>query len=257
LVRAPLVLWLCFLSLSATAAAEDLTAGIRARYGLEVVTAGASFPVKTRYGDIAGEDAVPADVESYLPLLVAEWGLYPRALIVKTRLRRIILCRDLSFAGQKRTAIPDLEHNDLYFDVARGRNNADYVRKVIHHEYYHIIDWHDDYRLYEDGLWGALNEPGYAYGSGGVNAQGDARGSVLDQSLPGFLNRYSMTGVEEDKAEVFANLLVSQEYVLERCRTDPVLHFKVQRMKLLIWRFVPELDLGFWRRAGELARSKG
>ncbi|MGV3719531.1 MAG: hypothetical protein ACO1SX_01365 [Actinomycetota bacterium] len=228
---------------------------LRQRYGLEVLTASAPFPVETQHGRIEGADAAPADVESYLRILGPEWCLYPPALIRRTGLRRIILCRDLSFAGQKRTAIPDFEHQDLYFDVARGRKNAEYVRKVIHHEYYHLIDWRDDGRLYADELWTALNAPGFRYGSGGANAQDDSRGSVLDDSLAGVLNRYSATGVEEDKAEVFANLLVSPVYVAERCRKDPVLHFKVQRMKLLMWRFVPELDLEFWSRAEQLVRT--
>jgi hypothetical protein len=87
-----------------------------------------------------------------------------------------------------------------------------------------------------------------------VNAQDNALGSVPDDTLPGFLNSYSMTGVEEDKAEVFANLLVSPGLVSQRARQDSVLRFKVQRMKLLMWRFVPELDLEFWSRAAGLGR---
>jgi hypothetical protein len=229
---------------------------IRQRYGLEVLTAGAPFPVETQHGRIEGADAEPADVESYLHILGPEWGLYPPALIRRTGLRRIILCRDLAFAGQKRTAIPDFEHHDLYLDVTRGRKDPNYVRKVIHHEYYHLIDWRDDGKLYEDTLWTALNAPGFHYGSGGVNAQENARGSLLDDTLPGFLNSYSMAGVEEDKAEVFANLLVSPLYVAERCRKDPVLRFKVLRIQSLMWRFAPELDLGFWSRAAQLPRSR-
>lgn len=59
---------------------------LRQRYGLEVSTAGAPFPVETRHGRIEGADAEPTDVESFLRILGPEWGAYPPALIRRTGL---------------------------------------------------------------------------------------------------------------------------------------------------------------------------
>src|SRR4051812_33518388 len=90
------------------------------RYGLDIVPSKPTFPVKTHHGLIDGKGADPKDSDSFGAILVAEWSCYPTSLMKRAKLRRIVLCRDLSFAGQLRTAIPDFEHDDLYLDVSRG-----------------------------------------------------------------------------------------------------------------------------------------
>jgi hypothetical protein len=157
----------------------------------------------------------------------------------------------LSFDGQRRSAIPDFESDILYLDVCRGWPNRLYLRKVLHHEFFHILDYRDDGSVYEDPSWSELNPPEFAYGSGGRNAQGRADTSVLNDQHPGFLNHYSTTGVEEDKAEIFANLIVEPLKMKERVEADAVLRRKVDRLKELVMRFCPEIDEGFWRRAAE------
>ncbi len=63
----------------------------------------------------------------------------------------VVRARELTFAGQRRNAIPDFEHDTLYLDVSRGAYSKSYFRKVIHHEFFHIIDYRDDGSLYNDG----------------------------------------------------------------------------------------------------------
>src|SRR5262245_44542018 len=108
-------------------AGEKITELAR-KYDLDIVVSRPQFPVKTTYGTIQGKEADRKDVDSYAPILDSEWNLYPVELIKLAKLKRIILCQDLSFAGQLRTAIPDFEHNDLYLDVARGRHSELYTR---------------------------------------------------------------------------------------------------------------------------------
>lgn len=230
------------------------TAELSKKYRISLVTSQPVFPIKIGPGDIDGKAATPKHLESYLPVLVSEWNLYPAELIKRTGLRRIILCESLSFAGQLRAAIPDFEHNDLYLDVWRGRHADRYVRLVIHHEFFHMIDYRDDGSLYADDKWGALNPPGFKYGTGGRNAQNDATVSLLNKDLPGFLNRYATTGVEEDKAEVFAHLIVNRQVFEERARLDPILADKSRRMQEILQAFCTQVDERFWDSARKRQR---
>jgi hypothetical protein len=224
-------------------------------YHIEVVTADPAFPVSTRHGTIDGKGADPKALHEYARLFVPEFSLYPADLVKRARLRRVVLCRDLSFAGQRRNAVPDYEHDTLYLDVSRGTYNTRYLRKVIHHEFFHIIDYRDDGSVYADERWASLNPPGFKYGGSGRAAQDLRETSVLTTKYPGFLNHYSTTAVEEDKAEVFANLVVDLAYVEDRALTDRVLRAKVARMKELLAAFCPEMDGRFWEKVRRMKRA--
>lgn len=226
------------------------------KYGLQVVTTAPTFPVKMSSGVITGKAADPKALARYLTLFVPEFQLYPADLIRRTKLKRLVFCENLAFAGQLRTALPDFEHDTLYYDVARGAENPAYQRKVIHHEYYHLIDLRDDGRLYRDERWAALNTAGFKYGTGGKNAQEVADTGTLTDKYPGFLNHYSTTGVEEDKAEVFALLMMDRAYLTGRSEKERVLAAKVARMQEIMKKFCPEIDGKFWDRAAGLDRAR-
>lgn len=238
------------LSVLAPVQAQSIEA-LEKKYNLSVVCDAPSFPVVSKIGRIEGKAALKSDLDSYRTLLVEEWSRYPVELVAKTGLKRIILCQDLAYNGQKRTAIPDFIHDDLYLDVSRGRYNEGYVRMVIHHEYFHIIDWRDDGQLYRDPVWAALNTPGFHYGTGGAAVQNDSTVSLLTDALPGFLTKYSASGVEEDKAELFAHALVEPETVAKRAEKDTVLAAKLVRLKELLQSYVPSLTAAFWDKREE------
>lgn len=223
---------------------------VATRYRIEVVSTGPRFPVALKTGTIDGKAADEGALRAYAPLFVAEFALYPVELVRKARLKRVVLCGELSFAGQRRNAIPDWANDTLYLDVSRGADNKTYLRKVIHHEFFHIIDYRDDGRVYQDERWAALNPTGFTYGSGGRTVQYLRTTSVLTTEYPGFLNHYSTTGVEEDKAEVFANLIVDPTYIDDRAAQDRVIRAKVARMKELLAEFCPEMDDRFWAQVG-------
>lgn len=235
---------------------DDALAKLAKTYKIEIVTTAPTFPVQTAHGKIEGKAAGKKDVENYSGLFVAEFGLYPPDLIKRSKLKRVVLCDELSFAGQRRNAIPDYENDTLYLDVVRGKENKTYVRKVIHHEFFHIIDYRDDGQVYEDERWAKLNPADFKYDrGGGTGAQGTADTSVLTDKYPGFLNHYSTTGAEEDKAEVFANLIVDGAYVADRAKKDKVLAAKVERMKELLAKFCPEMSDKFWAKVDKIKRD--
>lgn len=214
-----------------------------------------SFPVKTQYGDINGKIAATADIEAYAKVFFPEWSLYPPELIKKIGLKSVAFCTDLSFAGQARTAIPDMENHILFLDIKRGFYNLLYVRRTIHHELFHFIDFYDDWKLYQDDEWAALNPKDFSYKNGGANAQGDSSGSLLTEAYPGFFTTYSLSGVEEDKAEVFSILVVLATAAKEREKKDTIIAAKIARMKQLLSRFCPQVDEAFWETAAQLPRT--
>jgi hypothetical protein len=218
------------------------------------VAAGASFDLPTYHGPISGDAPVPAALECYTKLFSTEFTLYPPGLVKRSGLERIVFCSKLCFDGQPRGAIPDFEHNVFYLDVSSGAYDANYQRRVIHHDFYHILDYRDDGQLYQDDAWASLNAATFHYGQGGASAQGMPETSLLTDAYPGFLNHYATTGVEEDKAEIFANLIVNAAAVNRQAATDRVLAAKLTRMKQLLSEFCPEMDDRFWRTAGALDR---
>lgn len=233
---------------AASGASGTGLAAIGAACSVELVSSEGDLRVRTPAGSITGAAAGRTDLDRYVPLFVREFSLYPPDLVKRTGLRRVVFCRELAFAGQRRNAVPDFRDDTLYLDVQRGSYSTPYLRKVIHHEFFHIIDYCDDGMLYLDPSWAALNGAGFTYGSGGRNAQEQGSTSVLTDRYPGFLNHYSTTAVEEDKAEVFANMMVDPVYVERRAADDRVLSAKVGRMKKLLARFCPDVNDGFWER---------
>lgn len=225
-------------------------------YKIEIARADLFFPVKTTYGMINGKNADTKELQQYVALFAPEFTLYPTDLIQRSQLKRVALCSELSFADQRRNAIPDYEHDTLYLDVSRGTYDRTYLRKVIHHEFFHIIDYRDDGSVYKDERWEALNPAEFKYGGGGRAVQSFQLTSVLTDKFPGFLNHYSTTGVEEDKAEVFANLIVDSTYVENRMKMNRVLNAKVERMKELLATFCPDMNNTFWEKAAQVKRGE-
>ena len=232
-------------------AAEDGLRELRnvaTAYKIEIIVAAPRFPVMTPFGTIDGKKARDKSLERYANLFAREFGLYPPDLVKRSRLKRVVLCERLSYSGQRRNAIPDFEQNALYLDVSRGSYSEPYLRGVIHHEFFHIIDYRDDGSVYQDRQWEVLNPADFKYGGGGRTVQDLATTSVLTDKYPGFLNHYSTTGVEEDKAEVYANLIVNPIYVENRTKADRVLKAKVELMRKLLARFCTEMNEGFWEK---------
>jgi Putative zinc-binding metallo-peptidase len=215
--------------------------------GIEVVYSGQDYPVKTYHGPIQAATADPSELDRYWPILAHEFLIYPPSLIKRTRLKRIVLCRDLSFAGQVRTAIPDYEHDTLYLDVVRGAHSRTYQGLVIHHEFFHVVDYQDDGQVYSDERWARLNPATFRYGNGGVAMQGNAFSSLATDRA-GFLTTYATSGVEEDKAEIFAHLMTEYVEVTNRAARDDVLARKMTTMKALLKTFCSEIDDAFWTR---------
>ncbi len=83
------------------------------KYSIQVVASDLKLPVKAIYGVLQGTEATEKELRAYAPLFVFEFSLYPPNLIQRSKLQRVVLCKELSFESQLRNAIPDFENATL------------------------------------------------------------------------------------------------------------------------------------------------
>ena len=79
-------------------------------------------------------------LDLYRKILAAELGKYPMPLLQKSKLKAIAIVKNLSVAGQRRSAMPDYENEVLYLDFIRGGHAPVYQAHTIHHEFFHLLE---------------------------------------------------------------------------------------------------------------------
>ncbi len=219
------------------------------QFHIVIETEDESFPVQSSSGLIEASNPNSSDLKTYLPIFLDEFAQYPPEVILRSGLKKIVLCRDLKVADQATAGLADHDNEILYLDTGIGKDfPAKLLCLVIHHEFFHIIDSKENH-TYTDSSWSALNEPDFKYGSGWQSAKKTATMFMLNYALVGFLNRYSMSAVEEDKAEMFANMMVDYRRVKERIELDdPILEAKFLRIKEFLRKFCPSFNDAFWAK---------
>jgi hypothetical protein len=228
---------------------------------------------------IEGRPAGSSEANYYIPLFAEEFGLYPLSLVRNARLKRVVLCGELfwsqesnphpgkrhsspvewdiqplHFAHEPAGGLPDLANGLLYLHIGGVEEDQDHVRKAIHHEFYHCIQWRQ-FGVISDPEWDATNSPDFVYGPGGKAACFDADSDFwvmpAEEWGKGFLTQYSMSAPEEDQAEIFAHLLTEPAQVEERLAADEILRMKVARLKTTLRQFCPNMNDRFWQRVSE------
>jgi hypothetical protein len=217
---------------------------------VELTAGQETFPVALAAGSVTGKNVPNSDIDIYLFLFRKEFGKYPGDLFTLAGLKRVVFCRELSLNGQPRAALGDTENGTLYIDVRSATYAEAYRRKVIHHELYHLIDAASRDNP-GDAEWVALNPKGFSYGSEGAGTPGDNKASHITHPSPGFVNAFSMSALVEDKAELFANLMVNDLKVRLLLKQDSVLQAKVTRLKTTLHEFYPKLDEAFWTKVAK------
>lgn len=177
------------------------------------------------------------DLDLYMPLFFFEFCLYPKSYILNSKIKSVIFVNSITFSeegySQYRAACPEYNKTfSLYYSTKERSIN--YIRQVIHHEYFHYVDWVDD-GTYEDKDWRGLNMSNFSYGNGGKNERDFKQ---LDDKCKGFLNFYSTTGIEEDKAEVFQYLLSGPFDAMSN--EDEIIRRKLSHMMSFLRKFDPE-----------------
>jgi hypothetical protein len=235
-------------SIEGRSAAESHGAGVESGYFVDeaaletlCVSSGMTYPIVTDERTITGANPAPADatlVKLYRAMFIEALGSYPKKFLDEIGLRSIVLGRRITVDGTACYSFSDVEHGRLFLNLDAGSPDG-YVRRTLHHEIFHFVDFAEDGRLDEDRAWSALNPVGVLDGSGGGSMQNDSDAGRPDESLVGFVNRYATSGLAEDKAEVYASLVFDKAWMLRRSSADSILGRKVERIRTSLRRFGP------------------
>lgn len=237
------LLWLSGCSTTPAGPSTELLAEQQQRTGVRFTTTTANLsvaPWDLRYQPVKRRQQ--AQLQHYLPLFADEFQKYPKALLQLSGLKTVAFVRQLAIASQSRAAVPDYHHKVLYYDISPQPQA--YLRHVVHHEFYHLLE-QELYgsAYYQDPDWLALNPAGFHYGKGGA-ANRDAAAATFSHPAPGFINNYAMSGIEEDKAEIWSVIWASESWqqVSPMLATDPILTAKLRLMLQQLQCRLPELS---------------
>jgi hypothetical protein len=215
---------------------EQALAPLAARYDLKITATDPPKPAheSIQYHALADGDFPSA--EPYVKLFAAEWAKYPPGFVKASRLTTIAFVTDLTVNGQQRAVVPDAPVAVLFLDPTVGGANRTYQRHCIHHDFYHLVEREiNGDILFKDPKWAALNDPTFEYGHGGEFARTSDQFGI-NHPATGFINKYSQSGLEEDKAEIFAASF-TPEYrrsIEQWSQRDKVLRAKLEFMRLFV-----------------------
>jgi hypothetical protein len=165
-------------------------------------------------------------------LFVQEISLYPKDFFRDAHCQDIYLVQKL-FYKQKPTDGVFLEStNSIFYDYARDWDNAQKIRHNIHHELFHMIGSKHPFWKEHGPAWEKLNRIGFFYNQI-YNRHERNPINFYAPSEPGFITDYAMASAEEDRAEVFACMMIPEELSLmeQWAQKDKILFKKVEMMK--------------------------
>lgn len=234
------------LAIFLTCNGQDLD-GIAVKFGHKVEVRKAAFTDQAQGYKVEGNLATPAAMEKYAPLWIKEWSRYSPGVIAKAKVAKIVFCEKLTLNGQPRAAVPAFDLKTMYFDPALGSYAPDYQRSVIHHEFFHMMDYRMG-KMRIDPEWSALNPKGFKYGTGGEKMRTSGVGNLTTE-IPGFLTPYGTSAIEEDKAELFAHLIVNTKFVVDQASKDAVLASKIALLKKRLESYDAGFNADFWPKS--------
>lgn len=232
---------------------RGLLAEVARRQRVDVVWTGGPYRYSYEWGGGSAEDPSEDDVARVAALIVRELRQYPDGFLRRAGVNGIVLVRDLFVKedGGARGAAAYIFENRLFLDVPLADRAIQAGTRVrfIHHLIWHWLDERAG-TMWKDPEWEALNPPNFEYGvysRGGVH-ETRAGSGALSIDYPGFLNLYSTGNLPDDKAEVYAYLMVIHSWVGDRSRQDQYLRRKVAVIKARLAALDPNFDDDFWNR---------
>jgi hypothetical protein len=194
----------------------------------------------------------PADVPvlvDYLKLFEEEIAKYPQPFFTGRDIRAIGFVKRLFVDGKPVEGLYEARHRMMLFNFYRNRRHPTPQRHNIHHEIYHMMALQNpDYTVNRDAVWASYNVVGFIYGFQELSGKNEL--NPLAPAIPGFISAYAMTSIEEDKAEVFAGLMMeSQHRLMQRwSEKDGHLRRKMALMKGFVRTYCPVMDAAYWQR---------
>jgi hypothetical protein len=188
----------------------------------------------------------------YLKTFIPEWNKYPKELIKNIKLKVVAFVKDLKYLGGIEVGgLANVNAGILLLNVNFCEPES--VIYLTHHEFFHYVDVMitGPQEFNNDKNWEKLNPSGFKYTGAGLKMIDT--GANIHEFYPekGFITRYAMSAVEEDKAEVFAYLMDSKLYskdVEGILKTDKVLKKKFDYMKELLRKITPDFSEEYFQK---------
>ena len=214
---------------------ESLLYQLFTRLGLELVIPEYKSNLKSISFDLEGNPPTQSDLDCYTPILFMEFWIYGKSFIKQSKLKKIILLHNINYTNaegtQDRAGCPEYDISKSITFAIREKNLA-YIRIVLHHELFHFIDYADDQNFDDEG-WEELNQKGFEYGEGGNT---EREWIKLEKNVMGFINHYSTSALEEDRAEIYQYLISCPDEALNN--NDVIVSKKAKRLQ----NFLNEFD---------------
>jgi hypothetical protein len=214
---------------------------------------GGPYRYEYSWGGGTAADPSEAEVASVAQAIAREFRAYPAGFLRDSGFRGVVLVRDLRVTedGGTRGAAGYIFEGRFFLDVPSAARAIEAGTRVrfIHHVIWHQLDERAG-TMWKDPEWTALNPPGFEYGvhsRGGVHETRVGAGS-LTRRFPGFLNLYSTGNLPDDKAEVFAYLMVIPGWMQQRANEDAHLRGKIGLIQARLAALDRRFDAGFWRQ---------
>ena|SRR3989344_2811395 len=207
------------------------------------------------------EEVDLAQTKKFALLFIDEWKKYPIDWVDNSNLEIIAFVKTLYVDGNYRAAVPITNPKGVYYDsnllssYINSPENLYYSNEVIHHEYYHLIEYSYFGDFYNsDNIWSSFNNPDFKYISAGKDAYASSDYQHQAHPSEGFVSTYSRYALEEDKAEIYAYIMVTEDYrnILEWVESDPILLKKVNYMKNFMQSHSSSMDDNFFRRVNNI-----
>ncbi|MBC8514891.1 hypothetical protein H8D30_03410 [bacterium] len=202
---------------------------IEERYTIEVLFDEADL----RGSFVTGKGAYSEVLDGFFPLLEAELGRYPNDIFLKADVRTILLGHHIRMGGQRVGGLAG--NGEIYLTLPLSAGACHQAASTIHHEVFHTLEQANK-KLIADG-WTALNPQGFSYRS--VDWWKEA-------TPAGFVSRYATSNEKEDRAETFAEMVVSGFALQKWMGQNRVLRAKVTYLKQKLEQVDPMMGKRFW-----------
>ena len=218
---------------------------IEQKWGITVLWAPGSpappMPAKVRLVYSYFTDKKIAQFKAFVRMLREELDIYPEAIVTRLGFGNIYILdefvfRDVKLAGQSFSWLPKpAVAYGLNSFKPEDANSRAFFSRTTHHEVFHAME--RQFTTAGGPLFGAswdtLNEPGFKYriGPNSVGAEGQPTYSKDNASRKGFAEAYGMNIATDDRATLYARMMVEDKAFLARLATDPILLAKTNRLQ--------------------------
>jgi hypothetical protein len=230
---------------------------IEKKWGITVLWAPGSpappMPAKVRLVYSYFTDRKIVQFKAFVRMLREELGMYPEAIVSRLGFGNIYILdeftfRDVKLAGQSFSWIskPAAAYGLNSFKPEDASSRAFFCR-TTHHEVFHAIER----QFTRSGgplfgaTWDALNETGFKYRNGpnAVSAEGQPTHTKDNAGRKGFAESYGMNIATDDRATLYARMMVADKVFYGRLATDPILLAKTNRLQEFFGNIRQELSI--------------